>query len=74
LKSLEPLEVNRPKHAVSVLDSQIIAGIINPKNLRMRSCVDWNAILRKKRRIMRKPRKDVAIIMDRALEIVKKRI
>jgi len=72
LKSLEPVEVNKPKHEVSVLESQVIAGIINLKNLKMRSCVEWNAVLRKKRKIMRKPGKDVAVIMDRALEIIKK--
>jgi len=74
LKSLEPLEVNRPKHAVSVLDSQIIAGIINRKNLRMRSCIEWDTVLRRKRRIIRKREKGVTVIMDRALEMVKKQI
>ncbi|EZA52287.1 Protein LAS1 [Ooceraea biroi] len=68
LRSLEPLEVNTPRHPVSVLDSRIIAGIINQKNLGMQS-IKWNKILRKKRRTIRKREKAVAVIMDRALEI-----
>ncbi|XP_070156166.1 uncharacterized protein [Polyergus mexicanus] len=73
LKSLEPLEVNPLKHSVSILDSQIIAGVINRKNLKMKSRVKWENILRKKRRIEKKRDKSIAdVIMTKALEIVKK--
>ncbi|XP_029662161.1 uncharacterized protein LOC115234909 [Formica exsecta] len=74
LKSLEPLEVNPLKHSVSILDSQIIAGIINRKSLKMKSRIKWENILRKKRRIEKKRDKSIAdVIMTRALEIIKKR-
>lgn len=74
LKSLEPLkELNPSKHPVSILDSQIIAGIINRKNLKMQSRIKWEKVLRKKRRIERKHDRDITdIIMNRALEIAKK--
>lgn len=73
LKSLEPLEVNPLKHSISILDSQIIAGIINRKSLKMKSRIKWENILRKKRRIEKKRDKSIAdVIMTRALEIVKK--
>ncbi|KYM99818.1 Protein LAS1 like protein [Cyphomyrmex costatus] len=71
LKSLEPLQLNPSKHPVSVLDSQIVAGIINRKNLKMQSCIKWDDVLRKKRRIERKCNKGVVDVMNRALEIVK---
>ncbi|KAG5347966.1 LAS1L protein, partial [Acromyrmex charruanus] len=73
LKSLEPLELreNSSKHSVSVLDSQIVAGIINRKNLKMQSCIKWDDVLRKKRRIEKKRNKHVVDVMNRALEIVK---
>ncbi|KAG5322061.1 LAS1L protein, partial [Acromyrmex heyeri] len=73
LKSLEPLELreNPSKHFVSVLDSQIVAGIINRKNLKMQSCIKWDDVLRKKRRIEKKRNKHVVDVMNRALEIVK---
>ncbi|XP_018345422.1 PREDICTED: uncharacterized protein LOC108750468 isoform X1 [Trachymyrmex septentrionalis] len=70
LKSLEPLKLNPSKHSVSVLDSQIVAGIINRKNLKMQSCIKWDDILRKKRRIEKKRNKHVDV-MNRALDIVK---
>ncbi|GAB1869610.1 Ribosomal biogenesis protein LAS1L [Camponotus japonicus] len=74
LKSLEPLEeLNPSKHPVSSLDSQIIAGIINRKSLKMQSRIKWDKLLRKKRRIERKHDRDITdIIMNRALEIAKK--
>ncbi|XP_018365684.1 PREDICTED: uncharacterized protein LOC108762919 isoform X2 [Trachymyrmex cornetzi] len=71
LKSLEPLELNPSKHSVSFLDSQIVAGIINRKNLKMQSCIKWDDILRKKRRIEKKRNKRAVDVMNRALEIVK---
>jgi len=49
LKSLKPLDVNPSRHTVSVLDSQIVAGIINRKNLKMQSRIKWDNVLRKKK-------------------------
>lgn len=76
LKSLEPLKLNPSKHSVSILDSQIIAGIINRKSLKMQSRIKWENVLRKKRRTTRQERKrdkSIAdVIMNRALEIAKK--
>ncbi|KAL6256041.1 hypothetical protein P5V15_013277 [Pogonomyrmex californicus] len=72
LKYLEPLEVKPSRSPTSVLDSQIIAGMVNRKNLKMCSRIKWDNILRKKRRIQKKRNKDIAdIIMNRALEITK---
>ncbi|XP_077281818.1 uncharacterized protein LOC143908220 [Temnothorax americanus] len=72
LKSMEPLELNPSRHSVSVLDSQIVAGIINPKNLKMQSRIKWDEVLRKKRRIEKKRDTGVVdVIMNRALEIAK---
>ncbi|KMQ92576.1 las1-like protein [Lasius niger] len=76
LKSLEPLKLNPSKHSVSILDSQIIAGIINRKSLKMQSRIKWENVLRKKRRTTRQERKrdkSIAdVIMNRALEIARK--
>lgn len=72
LKSLEPLKLNPSKHSVSILDSQIIAGIINRKSLKMQSRIKWENILRKKKRIEKKRDKSIAdVIMNRALKITK---
>lgn len=70
LKSLKPLEINLSKHFASILDSRIIAGVVNRKSLKMQSRIKWENILRKKRRIERKRHKNIAdVIMNRALEI-----
>lgn len=75
LKSLEPLKLNSSRHSVSVLDSQIVAGIINRKNLKMQSRINWDNVLRKKRRIEKKRNKNYTdVIMNRALEIAKNQI
>ncbi|XP_011881488.1 PREDICTED: uncharacterized protein LOC105569544 [Vollenhovia emeryi] len=72
LTSLKPLELNPSRHSVSVLDSQIVAGIINRKNLKMQSRIKWDNVLRKKRRIEKKRSTGVVdVIMNRALEIAK---
>lgn len=72
LKSLEPLRLNPSKYSVSVPDSQIVAGIINRKNLKMQSRIKWDNILRKKRRIEKKRNTGVMdVIMNRALEMAK---
>lgn len=73
LKSLEPLELNPSKYPVSILDSQIIAGIINRKSLKMQSRIKWEKVLRKKKRIEKKHNhRNITDIMNRALEIAKK--
>lgn len=73
LKSLEPLKVNPSKHSVSILDSQIIAGIVHRKNLKTQSHIKWENVLRKKKKIERKRDKNITdLIMNRALEIAKK--
>ncbi|XP_024870779.1 ribosomal biogenesis protein LAS1L [Temnothorax curvispinosus] len=72
LKSMEPLKLNPSRHSVSVLDSQIVAGIINRKNLKMQSRIKWDEVLRKKRRIEKKRNTGVVdVIMNRALERAK---
>ncbi|XP_012219235.1 ribosomal biogenesis protein LAS1L isoform X2 [Linepithema humile] len=77
LKTLQPLEIRPSKHPVSDLDSQIVAGIVNHKNLKMQSCIRWNQILRNQgkmeRRIGRKQKIIADAIMKRALKISKKK-
>lgn len=76
LKTLQPLKIRPSKHPVSDLDSQIVAGIVNHKNLKMQSCIKWNQILRNQKKIERRKgqkRKIIAdVIMKRALKISKK--
>ncbi|KAL0100309.1 hypothetical protein PUN28_019581 [Cardiocondyla obscurior] len=71
LKSLEPLELNPSRHSVSIADSQIVAGIVNRKNLKMRSRIQWDNVLQKKRRIEKKRDTGVVDVIIRALEIAK---
>lgn len=72
MKSLRPFKWKLPKHSTSVLESQIVAGIVNNKNLGMESRINWNNILKKKGQ-KRKRDEDVEdVIMNRALEIAKK--
>ncbi|XP_012528859.2 uncharacterized protein LOC105832452 [Monomorium pharaonis] len=70
LKSLEPLKLNPSRHSVSLLDSQIVAGIVNHKKLKMQSRINWDNVLRKKRRVKTKHKSVADIIMNRALDIV----
>lgn len=71
LKTLQPLEIRPSKHPVSDLDSQVIAGIVNHKNLKMESCINWNKILQNQRK-GRKRKIAADAIMKRALKIFKK--
>lgn len=72
LESLQPIKPKLLKRSPSVLESQTVAGILDSKNLRMESRINWDNILWKKGK-KRKRNEDVAdVIMNRALEIAKK--
>lgn len=72
LESLGSLETRLPKHSTSNLESQIVAGIVNNKNLRMESRINWDSVLRKRGQ-KRNRDEDVAdVIMNRALQVAKK--
>ncbi|XP_032670785.1 ribosomal biogenesis protein LAS1L [Odontomachus brunneus] len=72
LESLQSIKPKLLKHSASVLESQTVAGILDSKNLRMESRINWDDVLWKRGK-KRKHSEDVAdVIMNRALEIVKK--
>ncbi|XP_014475096.1 PREDICTED: uncharacterized protein LOC106744673 isoform X2 [Dinoponera quadriceps] len=73
LGSLEPLKPKLPKHSASVLESQIVPGIVNTKNLKMESRINWDNVLRKKKEKRKRDEDDnTDVIMNRALEVVKR--
>ena len=74
LEMLRPLETVPRKRIVSTLDSEIIPGVIDSKDLKMQSQINWDHILRKKKRLKRKhERRNADVIVNRALETAKKR-
>ncbi|XP_011154991.1 uncharacterized protein LOC105192510 isoform X2 [Harpegnathos saltator] len=72
LESLELLKPELPNHSAAIMESQIIAGIVNNKNLKMKSRINWKKVLQMKRG-KRKRDEDVAhVILKKALETAKK--
>nr|XP_034191312.1 uncharacterized protein LOC117609283 [Osmia lignaria] len=72
LEVLNPLKTASQKHNVSILESEIVPGIIDRKDLEMQSQINWDNVLRKKKRMKRKhERRNADIIVNRALEAVK---
>lgn len=73
--SLESLQLIKPKlskYSASVMEPQIVGGIVNKKKLRMESRINWDNVLWK-RGEKRKRQEDTAdVIMNRALEVAKK--
>ncbi|KAK9294585.1 hypothetical protein QLX08_010845 [Tetragonisca angustula] len=73
LEFVSPLNMVVQKYDVSVLDSEILPGIIDMKNVKIHGRINWNNVLRKKKRLKRKQdRRNINIIMNKALETVKK--
>ncbi|KOC60925.1 Ribosomal biogenesis protein LAS1L [Habropoda laboriosa] len=73
MEILNPLDSVIQKTNVSILESEIIPGIIDRKDLKMQSQIKWDNVLRKKKRLNRKyERRNADIIMNKALETVKK--
>nr|XP_012142419.1 PREDICTED: uncharacterized protein LOC100878146 isoform X2 [Megachile rotundata] len=73
LEVFEPLKTVTQKHNASVLGSEIIPGFIDQKDLGMQSEIDWDNVLRKKKRMKRKhEQRNADIIVNRALEAAKK--
>lgn len=74
LQFINPPNIVVQKYDVSVLESEIVPGNIDRKNLRMQGQINWNNVLRQKKRLKRKQeRRNADIIMNKALETVKKR-
>ncbi|XP_020278527.1 uncharacterized protein LOC109852100 [Pseudomyrmex gracilis] len=71
LKSLEPFDLKPTKHPVSVLESQIVPGIINPKKLKIESSIKQDNILRNKKRKISCKNIAIGNIMNSALEFAK---
>ncbi|XP_015590194.1 uncharacterized protein LOC107265336 [Cephus cinctus] len=77
MESLPPMTAVTPvkeiKLPVTDRESKIVPGIIDMSILKMRSNVSWDGIFRKKRRIKRKRRtEETDVIINKAIEIVKK--
>ncbi|XP_053971781.1 uncharacterized protein LOC128872780 [Hylaeus volcanicus] len=73
MEVLNPLRKVSQKHSVSTLESEITPGIVDSKDLRMQSQINWDNVLRKKKRLKRKhERRNADIIINRALETAKK--
>lgn len=71
---LRPLETVPRKRIVSSLDSEIIPGVIDSEDLKMQSQINWDHVLRKKKRLKRKhERRNADVTANRALETAKKR-
>lgn len=74
LEFINPPNIVVQKYDVSVLESEIVPGNIDRRNLRMQGQINWNNVLRQKKRLKRKQeRRNADIIMNKALETVKKR-
>ncbi|CAK9815574.1 Ribosomal biogenesis protein LAS1L [Anthophora quadrimaculata] len=73
MEMLNPLDTVVQKSNVSTLESEIVPGVIDKKELKMQSQINWDNVLRKKKRLKRKyERRNPDIIMNKALETVKK--
>ncbi|XP_076618308.1 uncharacterized protein LOC143340354 [Colletes latitarsis] len=73
MQVLNPLKKISQKYNVLALESEITPGIIDNKDLKMKSQINWNNVLRKKKRSKRKyERRNADIIINRALETAKK--
>ncbi|XP_076237903.1 uncharacterized protein LOC143181403 [Calliopsis andreniformis] len=73
LETLNPLETLSQNYNVSALESEIVPGIIDSNDLRMQSQINWDTVLRKKKRLKRRhERRNADIIVNRALETAKK--
>ncbi|XP_043249297.1 ribosomal biogenesis protein LAS1L [Colletes gigas] len=73
MQVLNPLKKISQKYNVLALESEITPGIIDSKDLKMKSKINWNNVLRKKKRSKRKyERRNADIIINRALETAKK--
>lgn len=74
LEFINPPNIVVQKYDVSVLESEIVPGNIDRENLKMQGQINWNNVLRQKKRLKRKQeRRNADIIMNKALETVKKR-
>lgn len=73
LEFINPLYSTIREYNISELESKIVPGIIDEKNLKMKGQINWNNILRKKKRLKRKQeRRNADVIMNKALETAKK--
>ncbi|XP_015188586.1 PREDICTED: uncharacterized protein LOC107072843 [Polistes dominula] len=71
LQYLQPIKIIATKSNVLMLKSDIIPGIVDKTNLKMQSQINWDDVLRAKKRLKRKRHKREDDIMYKAIKIVK---
>lgn len=71
LQYLQPIKIIATKSNVLMLESDIIPGIVDKTNLKMQSQINWDNVLRTKKRLKRKRHKGEDDIMYKAIKIVK---
>ncbi|XP_076753701.1 uncharacterized protein LOC143425092 [Xylocopa sonorina] len=73
LEFINPMNTIIQKYDVSASESEITPGIIDRKDLKMQSQINWDNVLRKKKRLNKKvERKNPALMINKALEVTKK--
>ncbi|CAL7952197.1 unnamed protein product [Xylocopa violacea] len=73
LEFISPMNTIVQKYDVSASESEITPGIIDRKDLKMQSQINWDNVLRKKKRLNKKiERKNPALMINKALEATKK--
>ncbi|KAI4485728.1 hypothetical protein M0802_012562 [Mischocyttarus mexicanus] len=71
LQYLKPIKIVATKSDVPMLKSDIIPGIVDKTNLKMQSQINWDDVLRAKKRLKRKRHKEEDDIMYKAIKIFK---
>ncbi|XP_066597029.1 uncharacterized protein [Prorops nasuta] len=72
IETLEPFQIPPEHYNVFTSDSEVIPGLIDSANLTMQSRVNWNRVLKKKKRAKKRERRDADNIIDTAMKIIKK--
>lgn len=73
LEFIKPLSTIVQNYGIAASESEITPGIIDRRELKMQSQINWNNVLRKKKRLNRRQeRRNAAIIMNKALETARR--
>ena len=73
-ENLKPLIITPSKIFLGDSSTQIVPGIIDPKNLKMRSEINWNTVLRAKKLKSKKRKGHSDILIDRAIKVIKQQL
>ncbi|XP_078051029.1 uncharacterized protein LOC144477291 [Augochlora pura] len=72
MKILKPLRTVSHRY-ISISESEIIPGVLNSKDLKKESQINWDNVLRKKRRLKKKyEQRSIDIMVNKALETARK--